>query len=716
MDRPAINGLSLRRVTRYMTLLAKEWSEHGRPVELPNVQERVRRDVAAPAIPDPWDIPRENAVLDPVNPRTEPKEMDQAASTPAHDAPSPTAQDAPDSPWQDDPVTVAHGHALSGETTSAEDISDGFWSLDIPDEDNAPLPWELPQEEDEPEQPEEPAFRPIFASAQEQDDFARAMMVLSSDDDFLVTGLGKRAATPPVVRDEPTSIRVIPRERPSQTRSGQTRSGQTRSGQTRSGQARSAVAQSASRGVAKSKPSFGKGSVPLIRIVLAVLIALVVAAAGLATWYFVFSDDTRTIPNPVNASVVYLGDENLGCVEDGLAVAQVLDNARENVARTLSLPAVLEKDLHIEPMMVDARFLAPLTDMQNAVLARAQVLVEATGVYVDGRLVAIGRSEDAIGEVFEDALAPYRLMQSDRSILELGFAEQIELKAVTAPPDDLLEQDELYRVLITGEQDAPDYYQVQEGDSLTAIAQRYDLTLGNLRYANPTFIGTDLIKVGDRLCVTPPQGILNVRFVERVTEEITLPYETVTKSSDKLYTTQTEVEQKGVEGLREVVADKVYIAGMFAHQDILQETVLREPVDRIVVRGTKKPTNSGGSGTYIWPAEGSVSSRFGSRWGRQHKGLDIAASTGTPIYAARDGKVTFSGTNGSYGKLVKIDHGGGVETRYAHCSTLKVSSGDVVKKGQIIALVGSTGNSTGPHLHFEVLVNGTQKDPENYLP
>ena len=113
---------------------------------------------------------------------------------------------------------------------------------------------------------------------------------------------------------------------------------------------------------------------------------------------------------------------------------------------------------------------------------------------------------------------------------------------------------------------------------------------------------------------------------------------------------------------------------------------------------------------------GTITSPFGYRSSGFHKGLDIALSTGSPIYASAAGTVTFSGWNSTgYGYLVIIDHGNGFQTYYAHCSALYVSTGQYVSQGQTIAAVGSTGNSTGPHLHLEVRINGVCQNPQNYL-
>lgn len=117
----------------------------------------------------------------------------------------------------------------------------------------------------------------------------------------------------------------------------------------------------------------------------------------------------------------------------------------------------------------------------------------------------------------------------------------------------------------------------------------------------------------------------------------------------------------------------------------------------------------------IWPVQGVLTSPFGMRWGRMHEGIDIGASTGTPIYAAASGTVVYAGWEGGYGNLTVIDHGGGLATAYGHQSHLAVSNEQVVTRGQVIGYVGSTGHSTGPHLHFEVRVNGAPNDPLNYL-
>ncbi|MBA3655498.1 MAG: M23 family metallopeptidase, partial [Actinobacteria bacterium] len=117
-----------------------------------------------------------------------------------------------------------------------------------------------------------------------------------------------------------------------------------------------------------------------------------------------------------------------------------------------------------------------------------------------------------------------------------------------------------------------------------------------------------------------------------------------------------------------------------------------------------------------WPLRGPITSGFGRRWGRLHAGIDIAAPKGTPIRSAKSGTVAFSGWMGGYGNATIVDHGGGLSTLYGHQSRRAASVGQTVKQGEVIGYVGSTGHSTGNHLHFETRVGGTAQNPRNFLP
>jgi murein DD-endopeptidase MepM/ murein hydrolase activator NlpD len=132
--------------------------------------------------------------------------------------------------------------------------------------------------------------------------------------------------------------------------------------------------------------------------------------------------------------------------------------------------------------------------------------------------------------------------------------------------------------------------------------------------------------------------------------------------------------------------------------------------------GSYSPSDSTPSAAgLIWPVNGPVVSPFGMRWGRMHEGIDIAVGYGTPIHAAASGRVVYSGWMSGYGNLVAIDHGRGLSTAYGHQSQIAVSNGQTVSQGQVIGYVGCTGHCFGPHLHFEVRINGSPVDPMGYL-
>ncbi len=179
---------------------------------------------------------------------------------------------------------------------------------------------------------------------------------------------------------------------------------------------------------------------------------------------------------------------------------------------------------------------------------------------------------------------------------------------------------------------------------------------------------------------------------------------------DTMYQGQYKEVQAGSEGYREVVAVVRYENGSEVQRDIIKETLLVESVPRILKRGTQTPP------TYIKPLAGGVlTSGFGYRWGTNHNGVDWGVPTGTAVKASSGGTVIRAGWFSGYGICVDIQHPNGTMTRYAHLSKALVSVGQKVTQGEQIARSGNTGDSTGPHLHFEIRVGGTPVNPFKYL-
>ena len=178
---------------------------------------------------------------------------------------------------------------------------------------------------------------------------------------------------------------------------------------------------------------------------------------------------------------------------------------------------------------------------------------------------------------------------------------------------------------------------------------------------------------------------------------------------------ETKVVQAGVNGSKQAQYRSVYVNGQRTELSTVAENVTVAATDEVIHKGTKV-IPSRGTGTFLWPANGGyVSSKMGTRWGSYHRGIDIARPSNYTIKAADNGTVSFAGWDGSYGRKVVINHNNGFQTVYAHLSSINVRVGQVVPAGSSIGVMGSTGRSTGVHLHFEVLHNGGNVNPLSYL-
>lgn len=208
---------------------------------------------------------------------------------------------------------------------------------------------------------------------------------------------------------------------------------------------------------------------------------------------------------------------------------------------------------------------------------------------------------------------------------------------------------------------------------------------------------------------------LKVQTVATVSGSFRTSYSTsVIKDSSKT-SGYCKTAKAGVSGVTNYTDSVTFVNGVEQSRVRLSSTVVSKPSNEVIIVGTK-PLDLGGA-QFGWPIARGVDYTITSKIGdnRDHKGFDIAAVTGTPICASLGGVVTQAGWDGAYGYKVTVDHGSGITTVYAHCSKLLVSVGQRVSTGQAIAKVGNTGRSTGPHLHFEIRVNGNYVDPEPYI-
>ncbi|WP_073021315.1 peptidoglycan DD-metalloendopeptidase family protein [Clostridium intestinale] len=207
--------------------------------------------------------------------------------------------------------------------------------------------------------------------------------------------------------------------------------------------------------------------------------------------------------------------------------------------------------------------------------------------------------------------------------------------------------------------------------------------------------------------------ILNIDITLNETVKEAIMPKTTILSTNEIYLGQSK-NQEGLPGEKEVLKEVIYSNGKKLNEKNISEKVIVEPKDNIVYKGVKDPI-AGGVAFLENPSRGSITSNYGARWGKVHKGIDIAGNIGDPIKAALDGKVIEAYYSSSYGNVITIEHGNGIQTLYAHCSKLLAKEGQEVKRGDIIAKIGNTGRSTGPHLHFELKVNGSAINPIKYI-
>ena len=352
---------------------------------------------------------------------------------------------------------------------------------------------------------------------------------------------------------------------------------------------------------------------------------------------------------------------------------------------------------------------------------------EAYGLYVDRELVGAVDSRADMSFVLQSILNGEK---GPDETAKAAFTSDVQLTAGLYSTDSIVETSEIQETLTSKIQEEQ-YATVKKGETGSAIADRYGMTVSELKDLNPDADVDKLIE-GQEVKVAKPRSFLTVKIIKEEVYTKELPYSTVTLKDNSRYTTYSSVTQQGSMGEIEYRDSVTFIDGVEISRKNVEKVTLKEPVDQKVVVGTKKAPSGGGggggggapdsnqapTGRFIWPAPTvrQISSNFGYRWGRLHAGIDIAngRSRGQPVVASDAGTVNVS-SGGGYGLCIRINHGNGWQTLYAHLSAANVRSGQRVSQGQTIGKIGNSGNSQGNHLHFEIRRNGTPLNPRKYV-
>lgn len=341
------------------------------------------------------------------------------------------------------------------------------------------------------------------------------------------------------------------------------------------------------------------------------------------------------------------------------------------------------------------------TEEKQAEIAKEQEVKMYAGVGRELEEMLEDLDPNALSKGFED----YTL-----GLTSIGYGDKIEVVEAYLPDSEITSLETAVGI-VTKEQEKNIIYEVVEGDTLSEISLKTDIPLDKIIEMNETLEDENsTIRVGDELIVTIPEPELSVVRNEDIYYEEDYDAEVEYIYNDSWYTTESVVRQEPSAGHRKVIASVSYRNNSVTGTDIIKEEVSLAAVPKVVEIGTKTPP------TYIKPISGGrFTSGFKKRWGRWHKGVDWATPVGTAVMASSGGTVVRAGWGSGYGYVVYINHADGRQTRYGHLSKILVKTGQTVKQGQKIALSGNTGRSTGPHVHFEILIGGSQVNPLNYL-
>lgn len=353
-------------------------------------------------------------------------------------------------------------------------------------------------------------------------------------------------------------------------------------------------------------------------------------------------------------------------------------------------------------------------------LAESIKKVKAYQFIVDGEVWFTLSEKESLENLLNDYQEQY-LADVDQAaeIKSIGFQQNVEILEIEVKPEKI-DPLQTAKDKINAMEEEAAVIAIKQGDNLWSLAKAHNLTISELENLNPT-IDPEKIYPGDKLVVSAFNPALDVIIELENTILESIPFKTEYQNDNTLYKNQKKIVKEGIEGEKEVTYSIALLNGFQSSLEVLNEKILKEPVNSIAKIGTKTTVSRGGSINYGVVSGRRISSAYGSRihpiTGKRtfHDGVDIAAGYGVGVYAYTDGKVVETGWNGGYGNSILIDHGNGLRTRYAHLSKISVRSGQKVKTGERIGAVGSSGTSTGSHLHFEVIVNGKTKNPLNYI-
>lgn len=450
-----------------------------------------------------------------------------------------------------------------------------------------------------------------------------------------------------------------------------------------------------------------RGIFERIRLHPAVFLSCTLAVAALCALLSVFT---------IGVNVNYAG-YRLGTVPGRHAVHVAVSDIEDITRQTLNeLDYTVDtSSLEMDVQIVPRRTMESRQEFEQQLTAQLGKVQNAYVLYVDNSPIVATTYDGALEELLEQLKIGYITPDT----VDCYFKENVEIRQEYVDASYVMNLGYIAEIL-NDTKSAEINYTVAANDAPSTIAEQFGMSLDDLKAANPGY-NWSVLHVGDVLTISDAVPYLTVVNVERQNYLQDVPYEVEYQDNDTMYQGEYNVISKGTFGKADISANVSYVNGEETKREVVSSVLLTQPITELQERGTKERPSWFPTGSFGWPTNGVITSYFGYRntgikgASTYHEGIDIANGYGTPIYASDGGTVSYSGWQGGYGYLVIIDHGNGYQTYYGHNSSLLVSVGDHVYKGQQIAKMGSTGVSSGNHCDFRIKLYGTFLNPLNYL-
>ena len=406
---------------------------------------------------------------------------------------------------------------------------------------------------------------------------------------------------------------------------------------------------------------------------------------------------------------------DMGLIESQAMVETAVEKVETRASRILGYDYSLDATVTYDFRVALREEQATAAHVETYLFDQIGELMQTSVLTVNGR--TLGATDDAEG--LQSLLDSIMALYKNENTISASFLESLSVSRQYTPTADIMELSDMTSILTANSMEQVDYT-VQAGETFSGIAASLGMTMKELEKLNPE-VNINRLQIGQVLTVSQAVPLLSVRTIDNLTYEGDVEFEVEKVPDNSMYEGDSKILTPGVAGRAIYNADVTYLNGTEQERVINSMEVLTEPVTQVVAVGTKERPRTMATGSFQWPLRGTLTSGYGTRYifGSYsfHGGIDIAAPYGTTIAAADGGKVIHASNDGTgFGLYVVVDHENGLKSYYCHCSSLLVRVGDRVYKGQSIARVGSTGNSTGNHCHFQVKKNDVTVSPWNYLP